>query len=66
MTLVTILLLLLAIAIIGAAAWALITYVPMPQPFRGIIIVVAALFCLVIVLQAFGGLNLVPIDGGVD
>ena len=27
----------------------------MPQPIKGVIIVVAVLFCLLIVLEAFGG-----------
>lgn len=52
--------LLVILAIIGLVAWALVTAVPMPQPIRTVIIVVATLLCLLIVLQAFGGIVAVP------
>lgn len=47
--------LLLIIAIIGLIAWAITTVVPMPQPFKTLIIVVALLLCLFVVYKAFGG-----------
>ena len=50
--------LLVFLAIIGLVAWALISLVPMPSQVRTIIIVVAVLICLLIVLRAFGGLEL--------
>ena len=50
----SIFMLLLVLAVIGAGAWALITYVPMPAAIRTVIIVVAVLACIVIALQAFG------------
>lgn len=43
------------IAIIGLLAWAITTYVPMPPPFKGIIIVVLVLFCLLLLYRAVGG-----------
>lgn len=45
------------IAIIGVFAWAITTYVPMPPPIKGVIIVVALLFCLLVVLRSLGGLE---------
>ena len=50
--------LLVLLAIIGLIAWAIITAVPMPSQIRTVIIVVAVLFCLLIVLRAFGGVDL--------
>lgn len=44
--------LILTIAIIGLIVWAIITYVPMPQPFQGIIIIIAI---LVVAFAVFGG-----------
>ena len=44
--------LILTIAVVGFIVWAIITYIPMPQPFQGIIILVAI---LVIVFALFGG-----------
>lgn len=49
--------LLIILAIIGLFAWALIKLVPMPHPFPTVIIVVAVLFCLLIVLRSIGGLD---------
>ena len=50
--------LLIIIAIIGLIAWALIQLVPMPAPIRTVIVVVAVLFCLLLVLRSLGGLDL--------
>lgn len=44
--------LIFTIAIVGFLVWAVINYVPMPQPFQGIIILVAI---LVVVFALFGG-----------
>lgn len=43
------------IAIIGLIVWAIITIVPMPQPFKTVIVVIGALVCLLILLGALGG-----------
>ena len=48
--------LLVLLAIIGLIAWALISLVPMPSQIKTIIVVVAVLFCLLVVLRAFGGI----------
>lgn len=46
--------LLVVIAIIGLIAWALTQLVPMPAPMQTVIVVVAVLFCLLLVLQVVG------------
>jgi hypothetical protein len=42
------------IALLGLAVWALTSYVPMPPVFRTIIIVVAALVVILWLIQLFG------------
>lgn len=42
------------LAIMGLITWLLVTYVPMPQQFRGLIIIVSVIIAIVIVLNAFG------------
>jgi hypothetical protein len=46
--------LILLMALIGVIAWAIVTYVPMPQPIRTVIIVAAAIFCILLLLRALG------------
>jgi O-antigen ligase len=46
--------LLIWLALIGVAAWALVSYVPMPQGMKSLIIIVAIVFGIVIALTAFG------------
>lgn len=46
--------LLVLIALLGLLAYLLVTFVPMPQQFKTLIIVVAILIALLVVLQAFG------------
>ena len=46
--------LLLVLAVIGFILWLLITYVPMPQPIRMAIIVIATVAAILFVLRAFG------------
>lgn len=48
--------LLIIIAIIGVIAWGL-TQLPMPQVMKTVIIVAAALFCLLLVLRSLGGID---------
>ena len=45
--------LLLHIAIIGVIAWA-ITLIPMPGPFKQIIIAIAVIYCVLLFLAALG------------
>lgn len=44
---------LIVIAAIGVIAWLIITYIPMPPIFRGVIIVVAAIAAIFYALSAF-------------
>lgn len=41
-------------AVVGAVVWAIITYVPMPAPIRGLIIVAAVLALAVLFLKSLG------------
>jgi hypothetical protein len=52
--------LILTIAVVGFIVWAIITYIPMPQPFQGVIILVAI---LIIVFALFGGGELGGLSG---
>lgn len=46
--------LLLLVALIGAIAWAVTTFIPMPAPFKTLVIAIAGLFAILVVLRAFG------------
>jgi hypothetical protein len=46
--------LLLFMAVIGLVAWALVTYVPMPAPVKTVIVVAAALICVLLLVRALG------------
>ncbi len=48
--------LILVIAIIGVIVWFIITYLPMPAPFRGGIMALAAIVILIVLLKNLGGL----------
>lgn len=50
----SILALLVVLAIVGLIAWGLITWVPMPQGVKTVIVVVAVIACVIIALNAFG------------
>lgn len=45
---------LIVFVIVAALIGLLITYVPMPEPIRTVIVVVAAIFILLYALRAFG------------
>lgn len=49
------LVLLFLIALIGLAAWALTTYIPMPAPIKTLLIIVAVLGILILLWNVFGG-----------
>jgi hypothetical protein len=53
--------LLVILALVGLVAWVLIKFVPMPQPIRTVIIIVAIVIAVLVALHAFGiftgGLN---------
>lgn len=56
--------LLLALALIGFVWYMLVTYVPMPAPMRTVITVLAVIFLIIIVLQAFGLISGSGFPGG--
>lgn len=41
-------------AIIGLVVWLLVTYIPMPQPIRTLIVVVAVLVLVLYLIQGIG------------
>lgn len=49
-----VIMLLLMLALLGLAAWAITTYIPMPQGFRTLIVIVAVVVAIFVVLNAFG------------
>lgn len=49
--------LILTLALLGLIAWAIVTYIPMPQPIKTLIVIVIVVFCILIVVNAFGLLN---------
>lgn len=46
--------LILMLALIGCAAYFMVTYIPMLEPFKTLIIILAVVFCVVILIRAFG------------
>lgn len=53
--------LIITVAVLGLIVWLVTTYIPMPEPFRSIIWVIA-IIALVILLLNFAGINLgVPV-----
>ena len=46
--------LILLIPLLGFVVYMVVTYVPMPQPFKTAIIVVVALFLVIYVVRLFG------------
>lgn len=53
--------LLVWIALIGLAAWLLITFVKMPPQFKTLIVVVAFIGALLLALHAFGVFHLMDV-----
>jgi hypothetical protein len=45
---------LVALVVIGFLLWLVLTYIPMPDPFKKVIIAVAVLFLVLLVLRMFG------------
>lgn len=46
--------LILTLALVGLLVWLITTYVPMPAPFRTIIIVIAIVFLILYLIGALG------------
>lgn len=42
------------LVVIGVVAWLITTYIPMPQPFKTILMIVLVVVALLLVLSAFG------------
>lgn len=47
----------LLIVLLGLFVWLLTTFIPMPQQFKTLLLVVAIIIALLLVLQAFGLLS---------
>lgn len=46
--------LLLTLAFLGLIVWLIVTYIPMPAPFRTIILIVTAIVVIFYLMNAFG------------
>lgn len=46
--------LILILALIGCAAYLIVTYIPMMAPFKTLITILAVVFCVLILIRAFG------------
>ncbi len=46
--------LILTIALVGLIVWLIVTYIPMPAPFKTVIMVVAAVFIILWLMSALG------------
>lgn len=52
--------LVIELALLGLIVWALITYVPMPEAFKKLIVIVAVVAAVIYILQLIGALNMGP------
>ncbi len=46
--------LLLVVALVGFLVWALVTYIPMPEPFKKGLVVLAVVLLVLYILRVFG------------
>ena len=46
--------LILLLALIGCAAYFIVTYIPMMAPFKTLITILAVVFCILVLIRAFG------------
>ena len=46
--------LILTLAVIGLLVYLIVTFIPMPQPFRTIIIAIAAIVAIIYLIQVLG------------
>lgn len=56
----SLIMLLLMLALLGVVTWAIVTYIPMPQGIKTVIVIVAVVAAVVYALSAFGVLGHVP------
>lgn len=59
----SVLLLILSLALIGFIVWAVVTYIPMPQIFKTVIIVVVCFVLLYWLIANYGGYLHLPAPG---
>lgn len=52
--------LILTLALVGLIVWLIITYIPMPQPFKTIILIIVAI-CLILWLMNVFGIGDIPV-----
>ena len=52
--------LLILLVVCGFCCWLVLTYIPMPQPFKAVIVAVVVLVLVVFLLQQFGLLSGAP------
>lgn len=52
--------LILSLAVVGFIVWLIVTYIPMPAPFKTVLLVIVAI-CLIIYLMGVFGIGDVPI-----
>lgn len=50
----SLIMLMLMLAVLGAITWAIVTYIPMPGGIRTVIIVIAVVAAVIYALNAFG------------
>ena len=55
MDLMALVTLLIVLAVVGFVVWLIVTYIPMPEPFRKVIIVIVVLVLLLYVVQLLLG-----------
>lgn len=46
--------LILTIALVGLLVWAIVTYIPMPEPFKKVIMIIAVVVLLLYLINVFG------------
>jgi len=51
--------LLITVLVLAIIYYLIVTFIPLPAPFRVIVNVIFAIICILIVLQLFGGLGTV-------
>jgi preprotein translocase subunit SecE len=58
MTITSLLTVLLVLAVFGLIVWLIVTYIPMPPPFKTVIVAVAAIVLIIWLVQWSGLLRL--------
>lgn len=53
---------LVVLVVVGFVLWLILTYVPMPEPFKKVIVAVVVLFLALWLLSAFGVIGKMPVS----